>query len=226
MELIIFLIVICIAVANSQKGKEKSEQGRNSVWDQVEKSGSSVMKNFSGRAGQEQFSKGIRDLEDMINHVARKASQKIKEKEAASYQQEQQEYRKKEEAERRRRDFEERQKKKLELQKKQEENRRRQLEKERKAREEKEMLERFQTNTAKAEPLEQSKAPIAKDSLNGKKKENDSEQKTLFRTEEYLDPLTASFYPDVEDYLFPTIAPFYPDTDITSFSLQNKTNVL
>ena len=242
MELIFVIIIIAIAVSNAQNGKggrDRSTQRKNrqsDVWEQVDKGASDLFKIFVGSTSREQITRGARDLQDAVNNIKRKTIQKAKQKEADSYQKEQSEWRKRQEEDRKRRDMEEQRKKKLELQKKEAEQRRKALEREKREREEKALLEHCQ--------LEQDKGcDVHKDYGNGSsassvtgfsertddgiaKKQSSQKEEPEYRVEEYLDPLTSSFYPDVEDYLFPTIAPFYPDIDVSSFSLQNQTDVI
>jgi hypothetical protein len=214
MELIIFIIIIAIAVSNSKKGNDKREKRGSTIWDQVDKGGSEFLKTFVGKETREQLNRGLRDLEDVINNAKRKGVQHAKRKEEASYQQEQETWRKKQEEERKKRDaleqrkriLEERQKQqkeqerrqKLELQKKQEEERKKQAEKDQAFHEE-ELHKKICVNEGEA---------------------------YAFKLDDYLSPTTASFYPKVDDYLSPTTASFYPDADITSFSLQNETNMI
>lgn len=224
MEVIIFIITFAIVVSNFKKRAENSDKSTSSVWDAVE-----------SNVKLDDITRGVRDFEDVINKLKNSSNRATKQKKESLYQKEQQVRRKKEEDARRVRDNEERQKKKLELKKKQEEQRKRQLEKERKAKEEKELLARFAgtTSYSPVEPATTSE-PAAKVTVNEaagkdkvlKKASVMKEDHNLFRTEEYLDPLTSSFYPDVDDYLFPTIAPFYPKVDISSFSLQNEADVI
>lgn len=239
MELIIFIIIIAIAVSGSKTGKEKSKKSTTDVWSQVDNGASEFLKTFVGSGRREQVTKGIHDLEDMFSAVKRKTIQKAKRKEEADYQQEQEAFRKRQEDDRKRREFEERQKKKLELQKKNAEQRRRALEKEKREREERALLERCQTASQSLHPVSDD-SNQEKDRWNmggssetaataveyGEDKKTALPEERPYRVEEYLDPLTSSFYPKVDDYLFPTIASFYPDTDTSVFSLQNETNVL
>jgi len=248
MELIFVVIVIAIVISNAQNVQNRKDGNNrnnrsngsnsrgNSVWDQVDKGGSEFLKSFVGEVKKDQITRGIRDLEDAINNVRRKTIQKAKRKEEISYQQEQLEWRNKQEAERKRRDFEERQKKKLELQKKEAEKRRKLLEREKREREEKALLEHCQVAQDKGCIVHkdfQNETSGIKSIISYERKDNKviKEQEgttegTIYRIEEYLDPLTSSFYPKVDEYLSPTIASFYPDVDVTSFSLQNETNVI
>ncbi|MBE5956459.1 MAG: hypothetical protein E7253_08400 [Lachnospiraceae bacterium] len=239
MELIIFIIIIAIVTSNSKNAKNRKEGGGNSVWDQVDKGGSQYLKNFVGSARREQITKGVRDLEDMVNNLTRKSIQHAKRKEEDSYQKEQEAWRKKQEEERKRRDFEERQKKKLELQKKEAEQRRRILEREQREREEKALLEHCQVATDRGCSVHNEFTDGAAGTYSSytefadSRKDEDSVKKQIGKTEktgynieEYLDPLTSSFYPKVDEYLSPTTASFYPDIDVSSFSLQNDMNVL
>jgi len=236
MELIIFIIIIAIVTSNSKNAKNKKDQRSNSVWDQVDKGGSQYLKNFVGSARREQITKGVRDFEDMVNNLTRKGVQRAKRKEEDSYQKEQEAWRKRQEEERKRRDFEERQKKKLELQKKEAEQRRKALERERKERAEKALLEHCQVEKDKGcdvhkdfrEETSKTTADVFSDRKDAdvKKKQKGFIEDTEYKVEEYLDPLTSSFYPKVDDYLSPTTASFYPDIDVSSFSLQNETNML
>ena len=228
--------MIAIAVTNSQNKKDKKKNGGNSVWDQVDKGGSQFLKTFANSATRDQLNRGVRDLEDAINNMKRKGVQQAKRKEEASYQQEQEAWRKKQEEDRKRRDLEERRKKKLELQKKEAEQRRKALEREKREREEKALLEHCQLAQDKGCDVHNN---LQEETLFGnpvweteKKDDNLNKKQEHFtdgmgyRIEEYLDPLTSSFYPKVEEYLSPTTASFYPDIDVSVFSLQNETNVL
>ena len=220
MELIIFLIFIVIAVSNSKKAREQKGGDRRtaSVWD-----------NISSDRRTEQLTKGIRDLEDAINSMKNKNLHKAKQQEEAAYQKEQQERRRKEQEAKKRLLAEEQRKRTMELRKKQEEQRRKAEEKEKKVRAEQELLERCQNGTADNNVSNSQtvvKAGEKKETVGKKTKADQSEYGISFRTEEYLDPLTSSFYPDVDDYLFPTIASFYPNVELLEFSLQNPPNVL
>ncbi len=242
MELIFVIIIIAIAVSNAQNGKggrDRSTQRKNrqsDVWEQVDKGASDLFKTFAGSANREQITRGVRDLQDAVNNIKRKTVQKAKQKEEDSYQKEQLEWRKKQEEDRKRRDLEEQRKRKLELQKKQAEQRRKALEREKREREEKALLEHCQLDQDKGcdvhKDYENDSSTSGVTGFSEKtddsivKKQSSQTENPGYRVEEYLDPLTSSFYPDVEDYLFPTIAPFYPDIDVTSFSLQNQTDVI
>ena len=245
MELIIFIIIIAVVISNAKTGNNENTRNNShnrsnkksaSVWDQVDKGGSEFLKSFVGEVKKDQINRGIRDLEDAINNVKRKTIQKAKRKEEISYQQEQAEWRRKQEEERKRREFEERQKKKLELQKKEAEQRRRMLEKEKREREEQALLEHCQVAQDKGCSVHndyRNETTGTESTLSSERKDNnlikghdDITEGAGYRIEEYLDPLTSSFYPKVEEYLSPTIASFYPDVDVTSFSLQNSKDML
>lgn len=218
MELIFIIIVIAIVFSNAQKGNTKKGNTGNSVWDMLDKDGSQLLKPFVGANRGEQITKGVRDLEDLVNNLTRKSVQHKKKKEEHTYQKEQEAWRSRQEEEKKRRQYEEQQKKKLELQKKNAEKRKKLLEQQKREQEEKALLERCQVTGAekqipKEKVLEQEES---KQEPNVIAKQDDS-----YKVEEYLDPLTASFYPKVDEYLSPTTASFYPDIDVSTFSLQN-----
>lgn len=247
MDFIFILIVIFISILNGlgkQKNRTDRIDGDPSAW---------------GGTNQHQrrrltMTGSIHDMERVMNEIKSRTVRKARDKDEEAFQKAEQERRRREQEERSRREAEaerkrlvEQRKKEVELKKKQQE----QAQKEEKARKAQQMEQNKNRDIVKGYMANQNVQTVqtAQNTQTAQNVQNDRtilakeifmEEKNNFRLDDYLDPLTASFYPGnrkedrakkedsfkMEDYLFPTIAPFYPDVDISSFSLQNPPDMI
>lgn len=187
------------------------------------------------------------DVERVMHEFKSRAKSKARQVEENRYQKEEQERKNREQEARRSRELEEQRREAKERQRKQAELKDR-LKKEqaRKAQAEKDKKASKKVEKVENPSFAQQNLNLFEDQGKTKDKETERrdwkeypamEEKNSFRISDYLDPLTASFYPgnqkeekegdfNVDDYLFPTIAPFYPKVDEISFSLQNPPDMI
>lgn len=235
--LIMIFVFISVVNAISKKGQEMEEENSAEAWKNKKQN---KPRNF-------QMPSSTHDIERVMHEFKSRAKDKARQLEETRYQKEERERKQKEKEARRRRDIEEQRKESLELQKKQAELKER-LKKEQARKAQAEKDRKASQKAAKAEDIlyGDQKLDLSDDKRITKEKETERNEwknhpemkiETTFRISDYLDPLTASFYPgnqkekkdgdfNVDDYLFPTIAPFYPQVDEISFSLQNPPDMI
>lgn len=233
--LIMIFVFISVVNAISKKGQDMEEKNNSAeAWKSKQ---SKKSRNF-------QMPSSTHDVERVMHEFKSRAKERARQLEETRYQKEELERKKKEAEARRRRDMNEQRKESAELLKKQAELKER-LKKEqaRKAQEEKDKKASKRAADQEAfvrqetiDPSFVQKKDVGEEKEPKNRKKNQKEESN-FHISDYLDPLTASFYPgnqkekkegdfNVDDYLFPTIASFYPQVDEISFSLQNPPDMI
>lgn len=224
--IILFFVIVFINAA-AKKGSERKEQ---------EDTKESRNRENSPVSRKLQRPTSMHDVERVMHEFKSRARDKARQIEEHRYQKSEQFRKTQEQEERRRREAQEQRKESAERRKKLEEQKeRQQREQARKAQEERDKLASMKASRIKSEPLtvdffaENTDFTVDRQTIgelgrNPARQDTVEERSSSFHLSDYLDPLTASFYPGnqkeeredgfcVDDYLFPTLAPFYPEVD-------------